>query len=99
MILGEYARGDFFGARALLRDDAGARGTPASQSTNAATTTARDVTSVLVVTRTAFRRLTRGAPGGFGSERNAISETERGTRTDPKTYDGRMDPDGFRRCF
>ena len=92
VILGEYARGDFFGARALLRDDAGARGTPASQSTNDATTTARDVTSVLVVTRTAFRRLTRGAPGGFGSERNAISETERGTRTDPKTYDGRMDP-------
>ena len=95
VILGEYARGDFFGARVLLRDDAGARGTPASQSTNAATTTARDVTSVLVVTRTAFRRLTRGAPGGFGSERNAISETERGTRTDPKTYDGRMDPTDF----
>ena len=94
VILGEYARGDFFGARVLLRDDAGARGTPASQSTNAATTTARDVTSVLVVTRTAFRRLTRGAPGGFGSEQNAISETERGTRTDPNAYDGRMEDFG-----
>ena len=99
VILGEYARGDFFGARALLRDDAGARGTPASQSTNDATTTARDVTSVLVVTRTAFRRLTRGAPGGFGSERNAISETERGTRTDPKTYDGRNPLEDFGDAF
>ena len=100
VILGEYARGDFFGARALLRDDAGAR-TPASQSTNAATTTARDVTSALVVTRAAFRRLTRGAPGGFGSERNA-DETRssprnpsRATKTENrKPYDGRMEDFG-----
>ena len=62
VILGEYARGDFFGARAL-RDDVGAP-TPALY---AATTTARDVTSALVVTRAAFRGMTRGAPGGFGS--------------------------------
>lgn len=82
VILGEYARGDFFGARALLRDDAATRRTPASQSTNAATTTARDVTSALVVTRAAFRRLTRGAPGGFGSERNA-DETREETPRDP----------------
>ena len=75
VILGEYARGDFFGARAL-RDDAGAP-TPALY---AATTTARDVTSALVVTRAAFLRMTRGAPGGFGSGTDCLSTPTRSTK-------------------
>ena len=98
VILGEYARGDFFGARAL-RDDEDHAPTPALY---AATTTARDVTSALVVTRAAFRRLTRGAPGGFGSERNADETCSsplvvtRATKTDenPTASDGRAEDFG-----
>ena len=82
VILGEYARGDFFGARAL-RDDVGAP-TPALY---AATTTARDVTSALVVTRAAFRRMTRGAPGGFGSGTDCLSTPTRSTKRDDASPD------------
>ena len=83
VILGEYARGDFFGARAL-RDDVGAP-TPALY---AATTTARDVTSALVVTRAAFLRMTRGAPGGFGSlGTDCLSTPTRSTKRDDASPD------------
>jgi hypothetical protein len=84
VILGEYARGDFFGARAL-RDDEDHAPTPALY---AATTTARDVTSALVVTRAAFLRMTRGAPGGFGSlGTDCLSTPTRSTKRDDASPD------------
>ena len=76
VILGEVARGDFFGAL-----DAEARNDDAFWTTTvAATVTARDVTSALVVTRAAFRILSDGAFDGFAFVRPRTAEDTRATR-------------------
>ena len=83
VILGEYARGDFFGALPSLR--ASPRSPPARAAS--ATVTARDVTSALVVTRAAFHRLFGGTspPDGFDRSRNADTPTRASSAAETAT--------------